>query len=121
MNEDSSILVISLASSLVELMHHIDQDWRVAYFRFSSEGSKYGSNGSYVTGSEVKIIDTFENEFFFDQMNFNSINLLGALKKDRGVILLRVESNSSYEVKYEFHDVERWKITKMNGGSGLPE
>jgi len=36
------------------------------------------------------------------------------------VCLLIVDANLNYEVKFEYEDPEKWAMTKMNGGSGVP-
>lgn len=53
-------------------------------------------------------------------MNAKSAELLKLLGKKRGVLLLSVDSQLNYDVKFEFEDVNRWKITKLNGATGLP-
>lgn len=35
--------------------------------------------------------------------------------------LLIVDSNLSYEFKFEHVNMDRWRISKMRGGTGVPE
>lgn len=121
MDQEASAIVVGLAKNLIAFMRDLDPSWKSAYFRFSSEGFKYGSNGSYVTGSTVSLIDPFESGDFFNKMNSSSLELLKLLGKEKGVLLLSADSSFNYEMKYEFQDMGRWRITKMNGGTGLPE
>ena len=121
MDQEASVLVVELAKNLIAFMRDLDPSWESAYFRFSSEGFKYGSNGSYVAESKVSLIDPFESGDFFNKMNLLSLELLKSLGKEVGVLLLSANSAFNYEMKYEFQDMGRWRITKMNGGTGLPE
>lgn len=121
MDQEASSVVVELAKGLIAFMQRLDPTWDKAYFRFSSEGLKHGSNGSYVAGSKVSLIDPFESGDFFKNMNFQCLELLRMLGKDVGVLLLSADAKFNYEMKYEFQDLERWRITKMNGGTGLPE
>lgn len=36
------------------------------------------------------------------------------------VLLLTVDSSFDYEIRFENADPLRWRITKMDGGSGIP-
>lgn len=121
MDQAASAVVVELAKNLIAFMRDLDPSWKNAYFRFSSEGFKYGSNGSYAVGSRVSLIDPFESGDFFSRMNSLSLELLKLLGKETGVLLLSADSTFNYEMKYEFQDMGRWRITKMNGGTGLPE
>ena len=37
------------------------------------------------------------------------------------VCLLVVSSDFDYEIKFEQHDKNKWRITKLDGKSGIPE
>lgn len=121
MDQEASAIVVDLAKNLIAFVRDLDPSWKGAYFRFSAEGFKYGSNGSYTTGSKVILIDPFASGDFFNRMNSSSLELLKLLGKEKGVLLLSADSAFNYEMKYEFQDMGRWRITKMNGGTGLPE
>ena len=36
------------------------------------------------------------------------------------VALVELNADFSYEVRYEFDNAQRWAISKLNAGSGLP-
>jgi len=116
----SSPLVVELATHLIQMMQAAYPNWDRAFFRFCMEEFSYGSNGSYISGSSVVLFDPFKSPNFFDRMNAKSAELLKLLGKKRGVLLLSVDSQLNYDVKFEFEDVNRWKITKLNGATGLP-
>jgi len=43
------------------------------------------------------------------------------LGNTEGVFLLTVDSNNAYEINFEYKDMNRWKISKSDGGTGIPE
>ena len=46
----------------------------------------------------------------------------GEMMHGIGVFLLVAEAGSyNYEIKYEFKNMKRWVITKLDGGTGIPE
>ncbi|WP_197664926.1 hypothetical protein [Acinetobacter venetianus] len=47
--------------------------------------------------------------------------LLAAFDKTKGIFLLVIDSNFDYEINFEYHDINRWKISKLAGGTGVPE
>ncbi|GAB7549703.1 hypothetical protein [Cupriavidus sp. 8B] len=121
MADEQSVIVIELAKEFMELIRQIAPAWSRAYFRFCLEGSKHGSNGSYVIDSKVDIIDPFTHNAFFRGMNEKAMQLLALLSKDQAVLLLVIDSTFNYDIKFEYQNLDRWRITKANGGSGVPE
>ena len=116
-----SEIVIDIAREFMELIPELAPTWSKAYFRFSMDVSGHGSNASYASGSSVVIIDPFKNATFFAKANAKGVELLNKLQKKRGVVLVQIDSNFNYEVKFEFDDLERWRISKLNGGTGIPQ
>jgi hypothetical protein len=49
------------------------------------------------------------------------IAVLVALGKDRGLFLLVADSSFNYEIKFEYQDLQKWRISKIAGGTGVPE
>lgn len=119
--DEQSVIVIELAKEFMELIRQIEPAWRKAYFRFSSDGARRGSNGSYASDSEVTLIDPFKHNKFFKSMNEKSIRLFSLLGKEHAVLLLTVDSNFDYDIKFEYANLDRWKISKVDGGTGIPE
>ena len=120
MSDESEAIVIDLGKSLIELIRQQVPAWEKAFFRFSSEGFKSGSNGSYVCGSKVSLIDPFKSGRFFEHMNSKSARLFQIFGKDKGVLLLSVDPSFNCDIKFEWVDLSRWEITKRNGGTGIP-
>jgi hypothetical protein len=121
MSDAQAIVVIDLAKEFMDMIRHIEPSWERAYFRFCADESKFGSNGSYVCGGKAIIIDPFKWNALFKSMNEKSAKLLSLIGKVRAVILLEIDSTFDYEIKFEYQNLERWKITKINGGTGVPE
>jgi hypothetical protein len=121
MDTESSAVVVDLAKDMIESMRKLDPAWERSFFRFRIEEFRYGSNASYVREADVFLIDPFEDDGFFDRMNEKSRSLFKQLNKKEGVLLLIANSLFDYEVKFEFEDLDRWQISKLNNGTGMPE
>lgn len=120
-NPVASAAVVALASRLVEHVGALDAGWTKVFFRFRSDGSRYGSNASYVTQGGVLLIGAVKNGTFYDEMNEKDAALFQELGKDKGVFLLSVDAPSNYDMKFEWNDLSRWEISKGQGASGLPK
>jgi hypothetical protein len=120
MNEEASSVTIELAKELIELVRNMEPRWSKAYYRFRSEGVRYGSNGSYVVSSGAVLISAMKNAAFYARMNEKGAKLLSLFGKEKGVFLLIADANFDYDVKFEWEDLHRWEITKLNGGTGVP-
>jgi hypothetical protein len=120
MNEEASVIIIELAREFIELVRNIEPRWSKAYYRFRSEGTRYGSNASYIVDSSAMLISAMKTARFYSSMNEKGAKLLSKLNKETGVFLLVADANFHYDVKFEWNDLKRWEITKMNGGTGVP-
>jgi len=69
----------------------------------------------------VEIIDVLRHKNFFHGIARKGQELLTAVGKTEGVFLLVTDSTFDYEIKFEYHDMNRWRISKLGGGSGVPE
>lgn len=117
-------VVMSLAKELITAMQQINPSWERAYWRFVSTDDHYGSNASYSTATEVTLISTVKESKLFDRLNNLGRQLWNAERDPNRkfcVCLLVVTSNFDYEIKFEQRDENRWRITKLNGKSGLPD
>ncbi|WP_114695823.1 hypothetical protein [Motiliproteus coralliicola] len=123
MNEEASKIVIDLAKELISFVSSQESNWKTAYFRFHINGSNYGSNGSYEISESIKLFDPFEDESFFDTMNTQGKKLHNILSKKSEpfiVMLLTIDHSGNYKVLFENKDADKWKISKANGGTGVP-
>jgi len=120
MDDEASGVVIELAKELIKLIRGIEPKWRNAYYRFDWEPGRYGGTGSYTFDSKITLIDALTYSPFFKSMNEKGKKLSTLLKEQKGVLLLVADSNFDYEIKFDFKDMGRWEISKMDGGTGIP-
>ena len=124
MNKKATMIVTDLAKEFIEFVSTISTEWTDGYFRFHSDGENYGSSGSYVESSgRVKLFNPFEQERFFDSMNIKGNELRELVKKNEEsfcVMLLIIDSDFNFDVKFEYKEFEKWKISKANGLTGVP-
>jgi hypothetical protein len=119
----SSKVIVALAQEVVAMMRRIDPSWSRAFWRFESEDSRYGSNSSYEGPSGVTLIPTLGEGPAFNRLNHLGRQLWESESdpnKRFSVCLLVIDSSLNYEVKFEKSDMSKWRITKLNGASGLP-
>jgi hypothetical protein len=119
--EESAPLVVDIAKSFVALLRNIDPGWSEGYLRFCLRSSVVETKASYVHRAGVEIIDVMSYKDSFQAMSNKGQELLAALEKPEGLFVLFVDSKFDYEIKFEYSDMARWPITKMKGGTGIPE
>ncbi|MHC6186882.1 hypothetical protein ACYU0V_12180 [Acinetobacter sp. X9] len=120
-NDDASSLVVEIAKKFITLMMGVEPQWEKAYLRFSCNNSVTELKASFVSETGVEIIDVLKYKDFFHPMNMQGQELLAALGKIKGVFLLVIDANFDYEINFEYQDMNRWKISKLAGGTGVPE
>ena len=118
--EETTPLVVDLAKSFISLVRSIAPDWSKGYLRFCSQSSVSESKASYAHKSGVEIIDVLQFKDFFQRATVKGQELLAAIGKSEGLFVLIVDSNFDYEIKFEYGDMEKWRISKMKGGTGIP-
>ncbi len=125
MNLDvASPVVIALAQEFITAMQRIDPSWDRAYWRFVSSDDQYGSNASYSFSGGVRLISVLGESQLFHKLNDLGRELWdfdGDSSRKFCVCLLIVSSDFKYEIKFEQHDQNKWRITKLDGKNGLPE
>lgn len=121
MNEAATAIVVELAREFMRLMRELEPNWSRAYYRFRSEGARYGSNASYVSDADASLIGALKWAGFYERMNAHGVELLEVLGKPQGVFLLIIDSEFNYDIRFEWENLNRWEITKLNGGAGLPQ
>ncbi|HEY5311544.1 MAG TPA: hypothetical protein VIK18_03460 [Pirellulales bacterium] len=121
MSDDATPIVIELAKGFISLVREIRPDWRKAYLRFSGWSSVSETKASYVHPAGVEIIDVTKHKEFFHNASRRGRELLAALGKDEGLFLLTADSNFDYEIEFEYAAKDRWRISKLAGGTGIPD
>lgn len=120
-SEAATPFAVGLAKALVKLVQEVEPDWRNAYMRVSLREGGVEAKASYVHASGAEIFDVLQHKDFFHSATREGRELMAALGKDRGVFLLVVDSNLNYEFKFESANMDRWRISKLRGGTGVPE
>ena len=120
MNEDRSHLVVELAREFMQLAMRVKPSWTKAFFRYCHEGARLGSNASCVYDGVADLIDPFEHNITFNKLNDISEALFRSTGKDRAVILLVVDHKFNYDVEFEYSDMGKWMINKIDGATGIP-
>lgn len=116
-----SEIVIDLAKRFILEMQISSASWEHGFFRFEADGLKMGASASYQDKDGVFILGALRKKDFFDEMNLKGERLFQEIGKDKGVFILRVDSNFDYKIDFDFENSNRWKITKIDGNSGIPE
>jgi hypothetical protein len=124
MNPFSDKLVIDIAKDLISTMQDSVPGWKKAYIRFEASDEHCAAKGSYVTPEGVSIFNVLTFKPLFSRIQERGVELRSALQnngKHFCLFLLTVDAEFQYNIDFEWNDPERWKISKMNGASGLPE
>jgi hypothetical protein len=122
-NSRSIELIAGLTKTLTAAMQEGFPGWSRAFLRFNASDNHHGSMGSYVTEKGVFLFDAMKLEPLFKELNGLGSELRSVLPWDRRfcVFILSVNADLSYKIDFEFYNPDRWEITKMNGGTGIPE
>ena len=118
--EESASLAIDIAKSFMQRLNDIEPKWEKGYLRYGYHDFVGEGKGTYVCKNKVEFIG-LANEDFIRQLHTQAQKLLESLDKPQRLFLLIVNSNKEYEFKFENKNMNRWKISKMDGGTGIPE
>jgi hypothetical protein len=119
-NDRASSLVIQLATTFGDFLSKDFPGWKVGYYRFLADKSGYGGNASFEDGERIHLVPALSRVEFFRGLNGTAHELFKALGQELGVMLLVLDSSQKYEVKFEWNNLDAWRITKLNGASGRP-
>ena len=114
-------LIVDIATGFASLVGRTEPRWSRAYLRLRTAGAVSEAKGSYVHEAGVEIIDVLKHSDYFSSVVQSGQDLLGALGRTEGVLLLVVDPDLHYEVMFEYQNLERWRMTKLGGGTGIPE
>jgi len=116
-------VVIELAKTFMDLLQRDVPGWSRAFFRFEASDLKMGSNASYEAADNVTLLSALKNSDFYRYMN----DLASTLRERMGsdgrkfcVMLLSVSATFDYKIDFEYVEPGRWRISKLDGASGLP-
>jgi hypothetical protein len=120
MNQAANAVVMELAKGAIDLMEGGHSQWERAFFRFSAEPGMTDGSGSYVANGKVELLSPLANRSFWAWFDGRGRELLQVLGKPSGVFLLIVTAEFDFRILYEWDDCKRWRITKLDGASGMP-
>jgi hypothetical protein len=107
--DEASPLVVDIARAFISLVMSIQ-----------AEEDETEIKASVRSGAGVQIIDVLKHKDFFHRATATGRALLQSLEKEKGLFLLIVDASFDYEIKFEHEDMDRWKISKCDGGTGVP-
>jgi hypothetical protein len=121
--DEQTHLTAELAKSLIREMEAMGTRWNTAFLRAQFEDGVDTYNGSFVLDDGVHLFDVLKHKPFFAFVREIAPRLRAASANGDAqfrVALLVVDSGFDYEVKYDYADADRWAISKLNGGTGMP-
>lgn len=120
----ASELVVEMAKFFIAAMQATSKNWRQAFYRLEVSSELHSSSGSFITSHEVQVMDVFVFDSLFEKLEPLGLEL-AERTKPKGqplcVFLLSINSDFDYTIDFEWTDKDRWRISKMDGGTGLPE
>ncbi|BEP64499.1 hypothetical protein GmRootV213_50530 (plasmid) [Variovorax sp. V213] len=118
-NKRDSEIVVELAQTFAGLMLEKFPGWSRAFFRFYIDELQDGASASFERAGEVTLLSAMREGPFYDRMAelARELHEGGVIFK---VLLLTMHSNLDYRVDYEHKDSDRWRITKLDGATGIP-
>ena len=121
--DEAMELSLSLVKAVVAEMRSSYPEWVRAFLRIQAEDDWIECKASYVLPDGVQILDVMKHEEFTNNCVELGTKLREVItsRKKFCVFLLSVGADLDYEFHYEHENPNRWRITKMGGGSGLPE
>ena len=121
--DEASRLTVELAKSLIREMQGMGTPWKTAFLRVQFGDGVDTYKGSFVLSDGVQLFDVLKHKPFFASVREIAPQLREASANGDAqfcVALLIVDSNFGCEVKYEYAEPNRWAISKLGGGTGVP-
>jgi hypothetical protein len=118
---DVTEAVVEIARSFATLVKGIEPDFAKAYLRLRYDSRNAEAKASYVRNDgTAEIVDVLQHKAFFHAMARSGPDLLFRMGKAKGIFVLLLASDFSYEIRFEYDNMERWSISKLSGGTGIP-
>jgi hypothetical protein len=123
--EASAAAVIELAKGVIVLAGNVDPDWERIYYRFELHDDSNRMNGSIVRNGEARLISSIDHGDAYDELESLAQAVCEATPDPDGaipyVLLVTANSDFSYNLEFEYDNPDRWRITKLDGGTGFPQ
>jgi hypothetical protein len=68
----------------------------------------------------VELVDALDSGEFVDSVSESFVQLVVELETVPVLLMLVVDNKHDYELKYEHSDFDKWAISKMDRGTGVP-
>jgi len=100
----------------------MDSAWQRGFLRIANAPGVIEVKASFVGSHGIEIVDVIAHKPFIHWASGIAGQIRDSLQSASPfkVALVELNADFSYEVKYEFENSQRWAISKLNGGSGLP-
>jgi hypothetical protein len=123
--QEVAAIETELTKEFVHLMNEAQPGWSRAFVRFEATENSYGSQGpSYEQDSEMRILDSMKHPARSTLLRWmgEQVQRLFLLQRTpRAVLVLAVTPDGRCEMKYEYRNLSRYRITLIDGGTGIPE
>ena len=118
----STELIVELAKAVVIEMRETYPGWKEAFIRMQADVGFFQAKCSFVVPTGVQILNVMAHKAFMEQVKRIGAELRLTLEHQRPfcVAILRIGADLNYGMQYEYSDPDRWSITKINGGTGMP-
>jgi len=121
-HKDNTALTVELVAAFAKEVAAIDRAWQRAFLRIAKSTGVIEAKASYLGPTGTNIVNVLEHKVFFHWVPEIAERLFETLEATRPVrvALVVLSSDLSYELIYEYDDPNRWAISKLNGGTGVP-
>jgi len=116
-------IIFELARAVASEMRASYPTWKEAFLRMQAGDGFFETKCSIVLPDSVQILDVLAHQSFVSQAQQLGSELREKLPRPNGPLwlsILRVSSNLTCDMQYEYSDPNRWRISKIGGGTGLP-
>ncbi|MGN6653665.1 hypothetical protein [Trinickia sp.] len=124
MNDQATALIVELAKHVVDYMRTTFPAWHEVYVRIDTPSdSQRGARVSYVDANGVTLIDVMEHRALIAGIIDIAPQLRESLANNGRkfcVGLFRANARLDYHFDFEWNDPNKWAMTKLRGGTGLP-
>ncbi|WP_394780581.1 hypothetical protein [Undibacterium sp.] len=117
--DEEAEIIFEMGIAFIQHMIDTASGWEKAYFRIQIDENHSSSTGIYIVGSEVEFIELPYS--FAHGMEKKATRLAEVFGKDEMVMLLFVKSNYGAEAFFDYEDMDKWEISKLDGRTGIPE
>lgn len=116
-------IIFELAKNLASEMRVSYPAWREAFLRMQAGDGFFETKCSFVLPDSVQILDVLAHQAFISQAQHLGLELREKMPHPNGPVwlsLLRVSSDLTCDMQYEYSNPNRWRISKLGGGTGMP-